>query len=114
MARTISEQSQKMVGLMNNLLDMARLQAGVVTLNRQWNALEELTGSALRLLSKALEGARWRPASPPTCRYCGSTRAAGAGAGQPGGERHQVFPAGSAIAIAPCRDSDGRPRSRSA
>ncbi|MBV8624914.1 MAG: sensor histidine kinase KdpD [Herbaspirillum sp.] len=56
MARTISEQSQKMVGLMNNLLDMARLQAGVVTLNRQWNALEELTGSALRLLSKALEG----------------------------------------------------------
>jgi len=28
----------------------------VVTLNRQWNALEELTGSALRLLSKALEG----------------------------------------------------------
>ncbi|MCI1003519.1 DUF4118 domain-containing protein [Herbaspirillum sp. C7C8] len=56
MARTISEQSQKMVGLMNNLLDMARLQAGVVTLNRQWNALEELTGSALRLLAKALEG----------------------------------------------------------
>lgn len=56
MARTISEQSQKMVGLMNNLLDMARLQAGVVTLNRQWNALEELAGSALRLLAKALEG----------------------------------------------------------
>ncbi|KAF1048640.1 MAG: Sensor protein KdpD [Herbaspirillum frisingense] len=56
MARTISEQSQKMVGLMNNLLDMARLQAGVVTLNRQWNALEELIGSALRLLAKALEG----------------------------------------------------------
>jgi two-component system sensor histidine kinase KdpD len=56
MARTISEQSQKMVGLMNNLLDMARLQAGVVTLNRQWNALEEVAGSALRLLSKALEG----------------------------------------------------------
>ncbi|BEV17072.1 sensor histidine kinase KdpD [Herbaspirillum sp. DW155] len=56
MALTISEQSQKMVGLMNNLLDMARLQAGVVTLNRQWNALEELAGSALRLLAKALEG----------------------------------------------------------
>ncbi|NUU02322.1 sensor histidine kinase KdpD [Herbaspirillum robiniae] len=56
MARTISEQSQKMVGLMNNLLDMARLQAGAVTLNRQWNALEEVAGSALRLLAKALEG----------------------------------------------------------
>jgi two-component system sensor histidine kinase KdpD len=56
MARTIGEQSQKMVGLMNNLLDMARLQAGVVTLNRQWNALEEVIGSALRLLAKPLEG----------------------------------------------------------
>ena len=56
MARTISEQSQKMVGLMNNLLDMARLQAGAVTLNRQWNALEEVIGSALRLLNRALEG----------------------------------------------------------
>ncbi|WDZ95296.1 sensor histidine kinase KdpD [Herbaspirillum sp. WKF16] len=56
MARTISAQSQKMVGLMNNLLDMARLQAGAVTLNRQWNALEEVIGSALRLLAKALEG----------------------------------------------------------
>ncbi|WP_343582961.1 sensor histidine kinase KdpD [Herbaspirillum sp.] len=56
MARTIGEQSQKMVGLMNNLLDMARLQAGAVTLNRQWNALEEVAGSALRLLSKTLEG----------------------------------------------------------
>ncbi|MBP0597491.1 sensor histidine kinase KdpD [Herbaspirillum sp. LeCh32-8] len=58
MARTISEQSQKMVGLMNNLLDMARLQAGAVTLNRQWNALEEVIGSSLRLLAKALEGRR--------------------------------------------------------
>lgn len=65
MARTISEQSQKMVGLMNNLLDMARLQAGVVTLNRQWNALEELAGSALRLLAKALEGRQVETRIPP-------------------------------------------------
>lgn len=56
MAMTISAQSQKMVGLMNNLLDMARLQAGAVTLDRQWNSLEEVAGSALRLLHNALEG----------------------------------------------------------
>jgi two-component system sensor histidine kinase KdpD len=31
----------------NKLLDMARLQAGKVQLNRQWQPLEEVVGSAL-------------------------------------------------------------------
>jgi K+-sensing histidine kinase KdpD len=31
----------------NKLLDMARLQAGKVELNRQWQPLEEVVGSAL-------------------------------------------------------------------
>ncbi|EJM95493.1 sensor histidine kinase KdpD [Herbaspirillum sp. YR522] len=53
-ARTLSQQSHRMIGLMNNLLDMARLQAGAVTLQRQWNALEEVLGAALRLLQPAL------------------------------------------------------------
>jgi len=54
MAVTISEQSQRLSGLVENMLDMARLQAGGVTLNRQWNTLEEVIGSALRLLQKVL------------------------------------------------------------
>ncbi|MCA1326908.1 sensor histidine kinase [Herbaspirillum sp. alder98] len=53
-ARMLSQQSHRMIGLMNNLLDMARLQAGAVTLQRQWNALEEVLGAALRLLQHAL------------------------------------------------------------
>jgi two-component system sensor histidine kinase KdpD len=36
-----------MTGLANNLLDMARLQAGAVVLNRQWQPLEEVVGGAL-------------------------------------------------------------------
>jgi len=54
MAQVISEQSQRMSGLVENMLDMARLQSGGVTLNRQWNAIEEVIGTALRLLQKIL------------------------------------------------------------
>jgi len=54
MAMVISEQSQRMSGLVENMLDMARLQSGGVTLNRQWNAIEEVVGTALRLLQKIL------------------------------------------------------------
>jgi len=43
-----------MSSLVNNLLDMARLQAGDVQLNRQWHVLEEIVGSALRSLRHAL------------------------------------------------------------
>ena len=39
MAQVISEQSQRMSGLVENMLDMARLQSGGVTLNRQWHCL---------------------------------------------------------------------------
>jgi two-component system, OmpR family, sensor histidine kinase KdpD len=54
MAQTIREQSLRLSGLVENMLDMARLQAGGVTLNRQWNTLEEVIGTALRLLQKIL------------------------------------------------------------
>ena len=37
-----------MNSLVNNLLDMARLQAGAVKLNRQWQPLEEVVGSAIK------------------------------------------------------------------
>jgi two-component system sensor histidine kinase KdpD len=40
----------------NKLLDMARLQAGKVQLNRQWQPLEEVVGSALKATERALGG----------------------------------------------------------
>ena len=46
-AGTLKEEALRMSAKVNNLLDMARLQAGKVELNRQWQPLEEVVGSAL-------------------------------------------------------------------
>ena len=50
----ISEESQRMSDLTIKILEMARLEAGEVVLNRQWYAPEEIVGSALRRLDKKL------------------------------------------------------------
>ncbi|HYA38712.1 MAG TPA: two-component system sensor histidine kinase KdpD [Candidatus Methylomirabilis sp.] len=50
LAEAMHEQAVRMSNLVNNLLDMARLQSGEVQLNRQWHVLEEIVGSALRSL----------------------------------------------------------------
>lgn len=47
LSQTIYDESIRMAGLANNLLDMARLEAGAVVLNRQWQPLEEVVGGAL-------------------------------------------------------------------
>jgi len=44
----------RMNALVNNLLDMAKLQAGEVRLNRQWQPLEEVVGSAVAALGQFL------------------------------------------------------------
>jgi len=41
-----------MSGMVSNLLDMARLQGGNVQLNRQWQTLEEVVGTALRATAR--------------------------------------------------------------
>jgi two-component system sensor histidine kinase KdpD len=53
-ARAINDEALRMNNLVTNLLDMARLQSGV-RLNRQWQMLEEVVGSALRALGPALQ-----------------------------------------------------------
>ncbi|MBI3527924.1 MAG: two-component system sensor histidine kinase KdbD [Betaproteobacteria bacterium] len=47
-ASAIRDEAVRMNALVNNLLDMARLQAGEVRLNRQWQPLEEVVGSAVK------------------------------------------------------------------
>ncbi|HED3202334.1 TPA: two-component system sensor histidine kinase KdbD, partial [Kluyvera ascorbata] len=42
--------------LVNNLLDMARLQSGGFNLHKEWLTLEEVVGSALRMLEPSLNG----------------------------------------------------------
>ena len=48
MARALSDETVRMSALVANLLDMARIESGHVHLNLQWQALEEVVGSALR------------------------------------------------------------------
>lgn len=48
--------AQRMSTLVGNLLDMARLEAGAVQLNRAWQPLEEVIGSALAACAPALAG----------------------------------------------------------
>jgi two-component system sensor histidine kinase KdpD len=47
-AHSIRRDALRMNSLVNNLLDMARLESGAVRLNRHWQPLEEVVGSALR------------------------------------------------------------------
>lgn len=44
LAQTIELQADRLNDLVGNLLDMSRLQAGAMILNRDWNSLEEIAG----------------------------------------------------------------------
>ncbi|MFT4432407.1 DUF4118 domain-containing protein [Caballeronia sp. 15715] len=52
----IHDESLRMTSIVTNLLDMARLQAGGLRLNRQWSLLEETVGAALRACRRVLSG----------------------------------------------------------
>jgi two-component system sensor histidine kinase KdpD len=64
LAQSIREAALRMSALVNNLLDMARLQSGHVQLNRQWLPLEEAVGGALRALQGTLDARRVRVKLP--------------------------------------------------
>jgi len=51
---SIRDEAQRMTALVNNLLDMGRLQVGQVKLNRQWQPLEEIVGATLANASHLL------------------------------------------------------------
>jgi two-component system, OmpR family, sensor histidine kinase KdpD len=55
-AVSIRDEAQRMTALVNNLLDMGRLQTGEVKLNRQWQPLEEVVGTTLALANPLLAG----------------------------------------------------------
>ena len=55
-ALAIQDEAQHMADLMSKILDMARLTAGKLVLHSEWNAVEEIIGSALARLDSALNG----------------------------------------------------------
>ena len=54
-AHRMKDAALRMNSLVSNMLDMARLQSGPVQLNRQWQPLEEVIGTALKAMSGALD-----------------------------------------------------------
>ncbi|OAI12867.1 MULTISPECIES: DUF4118 domain-containing protein [Methylomonas] len=54
--KTILDEARRMSDLTGKLLDMARLNCGEWVLHREWNAIEELVGSALHRLDSGLQG----------------------------------------------------------
>ena len=46
-AQAIQDEAHRMSTMVSNLLDMARIESGEVTLNLQWQPLEEVVGAAL-------------------------------------------------------------------
>jgi len=56
LTQTIYDEAQRMAMLANNILDMARLESGAITLKRDWYPVEEIVGSVLTRLRARLEG----------------------------------------------------------
>ncbi len=56
LSRAIYDEGLRMASLVNNILDMARLDAGAIELNKQWYPLEEIIGTVLTRLQKRLAG----------------------------------------------------------
>ncbi|MGH8552320.1 MAG: DUF4118 domain-containing protein, partial [Methylococcales bacterium] len=50
LSHAILDEALRMTNLVNNILDMARLDSGMVRLNRQWVPLDEIIGSVLTRL----------------------------------------------------------------
>ncbi len=78
-AQAIADEARRMNALVNNLLDMARIQSGDVKLRRQWLPFEEVVGSALKSAQSALGppsgGGRARPESAAGRARCHAHRA---------------------------------------
>ncbi len=56
MLDTIASEAERMERLIKNLLDMTWLEAGGLKLNREWQPLQEVVGSALHRMTRRLAG----------------------------------------------------------
>jgi two-component system, OmpR family, sensor histidine kinase KdpD len=54
-AQAMQDEARRMSTLVSNLLDMARIESGEVTLNLQWQPLEEVVGAALEAARAMLQ-----------------------------------------------------------
>jgi two-component system sensor histidine kinase KdpD len=52
--QTIQEEAEHLNRLMKNVLDMTRLESGAITVNKEWQPLEEIVGAVLNRLGERL------------------------------------------------------------
>jgi two-component system sensor histidine kinase KdpD len=64
-ARVLADETKRLIALVNNLLDMARIQSGEVKLDLEWHPMEEVVGSALRASAAALGSRKVHVDIPP-------------------------------------------------
>ncbi len=65
MLETIWSEAERMDRLIDNLLDMTRLESGGLKLKKEWQPLEEVIGSALHHLDRRLQGHPVKVSVPP-------------------------------------------------
>jgi len=53
-ALALRDQALQLNGMVTNLLDMARIQAGKITLRREWQPLDEVLGASIRFCAAAI------------------------------------------------------------
>ena len=66
----IQEETRRLSRLVDNLLDLSRLEAGAAEPRREWTSIEELIRAALAELGARAGGVQ-RSRSTATCRWCG-------------------------------------------
>jgi two-component system sensor histidine kinase KdpD len=62
---SVREEAERLSRLVQNLLEMTRLESGALTPRRDWHALEDVVGAALARLSPALTGRPVTTRVPP-------------------------------------------------
>jgi two-component system sensor histidine kinase KdpD len=55
LVKTIQEEAERLNLIIKNVLDMTRLEWGAITLNKEWQSLEEIVGVALNRLADRLK-----------------------------------------------------------
>ena len=64
LAETIVDQSERMERIINNLLDMTRLESGGLIVKKEWQPLQEVVGATLHHLARRLVGREVRTDLP--------------------------------------------------
>ena len=65
LSQSIYREANRLDRLLKNLLDMMRIEAGAVQLNKEWHPLDEIVGAALSRLEERLKDVTVRTTFPP-------------------------------------------------